>query len=47
MAEYPDVQLLVPNNLSAAKSKPYSYGIEWEDISPEKGNPFYIAAQFK
>ena len=29
MAEYPDVQLLVPNNLSAAKSKPYSYGIEW------------------
>ncbi len=47
MAEYPDVQLLVPNNLSASKSKPYSYGIEWEDISAADGNPFYIAAQFK
>ncbi len=47
MAEYPDVQLLVPNNLSASKSKPYSYGIEWENISAADGNPFYIAAQFK
>ncbi len=47
MAEYPDVQLLVPNNLSSSKSKPYSYGIEWEDISAADGNPFYIAAQFK
>lgn len=47
MSEYPDVQLKVPNNLSAAKSKPYSYGIEWEDVSAEDGNPFYVAAQFK
>ncbi len=47
MAEYPDVQLLVPNNLSSSKSRPYSYGIEWEDISAADGNPFYIAAQFK
>lgn len=47
MAEYPDVQLKVPDNLPASKSKPYSYGIEWEDVAAEDGNPFYVAAQFK
>lgn len=47
MAEYPDVQLKVPDNLPAAKSKPYSYGIEWENVAAEDGNPFYVAAQFK
>lgn len=47
MAEFPDVQLKVPDNLSEKKSRPYSYGIEWEDVAAEDGNPFYIAAQFK
>ena len=46
MAEYPNVQLRIPNNLPAAKCKPYAYGYCWEDISAAQGNPFYIAAQF-
>ena len=46
MAEYPDVKLVIPNNLPAKKCKPYYYGIFWEDVSAEKGNPFYVADQF-
>lgn len=47
MAEYPDVKLVVPNNLPAKKCKPYAYGFLWEDVPAEKGNPFYVAAQFR
>ena len=46
MAEYPTVKLVIPNNLSTAKCKPYYYGYCWENVSAEDGNPFYIAAQF-
>ncbi len=46
IGEFPDVQLRIPNNQPAAKCKPYYYGYCWEEISPEKGNPFYEAAQF-
>ena len=46
LSEWPDVQLRIPNNLPAKQCKPYSYGYCWEDIAPEKGNPFYMAAQF-
>ena len=46
MAEYPDTALIIPNNLPAEECKPYSYGYCWEDVKPEEGNPFYIAAQF-
>ena len=46
MAEYPDTPLTIPNNLPAADCKPYSYGYCWEEVAPEDGNPFYIAAQF-
>ena len=46
MAEYPDVKLVIPNNLPAKQCKPYAYGFYWEDIPAEKGNPFYEAAQF-
>ena len=46
MAAFPDVPLLIPNNLPAKESKPYSYGISWEDVAAEKGNPFVIGAQF-
>ncbi len=46
MAEYPDTELVIPNNLSAKKCKPYAYGFLWEDIPAEKGNPFEVAAQF-
>ena len=46
IAEFPTVQLKIPNNLPAAKCKPYAYGYCWEDIPASKGNPFEIAAQF-
>ena len=46
MAAFPDVPLLIPNNLPAKESKPYSYGISWENVAAEKGNPFVIGAQF-
>ena len=46
MEEYPSVSLKVPDNLPAQECKPYSYGYCWEDVPPEEGNPFYVAAQF-
>ena len=46
MAEFPDVKLVIPQNLPAKQCKPYAYGFYWEDIPAEKGNPFYVAAQF-
>ena len=46
MAEFPDVELVIPNNLEASKCKPYAYGFLWEDVPAEKGNPFYAAEQF-
>ena len=45
MAEFPDVRLRIPNNKE--NSYPYHYGLEWEDISAEDGNPFYVAATFR
>ncbi len=45
MAEFPDVRLRIPNN--EQDSSPYKYGLEWEDVSPEEGNPFYVAASFR
>lgn len=47
MAEYPDVPLVIPNNLPKDKCKPYSYGLAWEDIPASEGNPFYEAASFR
>lgn len=46
MAEYPEKELSVPDNLPAKQCKPYSYGYCWQDVAPQDGNPFYIAAQF-
>ena len=46
MAAYPDVPLRIPNNLPAKESKPYSYGIAWEDVPAELGNPFIAAHSF-
>ena len=46
IAEFPDVELRIPNNLPAKQCKPYYYGFLWEDIPASKGNPFYVAAQF-
>lgn len=46
LAAYPEAELVIPNNLSREASKPFSYGIAWEDIAPEAGNPFYAAHSF-
>ncbi|MBR3099452.1 MAG: hypothetical protein IKH18_07765 [Clostridia bacterium] len=46
MAEYPDVSLVIPDNMDPDGCKPYYYGFLWKDIPAEKGNPFYPAAQF-
>lgn len=46
MAEFPEAALKVPNNLPAEKCKPHAYGYCWDEVAPEDGNPFYIAAQF-
>lgn len=47
MAEYPDVQLRIPNNLPKDECRPYSYGLAWEEVSASGGNPFYEAASFR
>ena len=47
MAEYPDVELRIPNNLPKEKCRPYSYGLLWEDVAASEGNPFYEAATFR
>ena len=46
MAEYPDRELKIPNNLPEKQCRPYAYGFLWEEIPAEKGNPFEAAAQF-
>ncbi len=47
IAEYPDVQLRIPNNLPSDECKPYYYGLAWEEIDAKDGNPFYEAATFR
>lgn len=47
MAEYPDEQLVIPNNLPKKECRPYSYGLAWEEIPASDGNPFYEAASFR
>ena len=47
MEEFPDTELMIPNNNPKEACKPYVYGVEWEDVSPEEGNPFYEAASFR
>lgn len=47
MAAYPDVPLVIPNNQKKADCAPYVYGVEWQDVAAEEGNPFYTAASFR
>jgi len=47
MAEYPDVKLVIPDNLPKDQCKEYVYGMEWKDVPAEDGNPFYAAAEFR
>ncbi|NLI22561.1 MAG: hypothetical protein GX418_13575 [Clostridiales bacterium] len=47
MAEYPDVELVIPDNLPKKECAPYAYGICWKDVSAAQGNPFEVAASFR
>ena len=47
MAQYPDVELVIPDNLPKAECVDYVYGAEWKDVPAEDGNPFYAAATFR
>ena len=46
MAEYPDVELVIPDNRPKKECTVPVYGVEWKDVPAEEGNPFYVAAQF-
>ena len=47
MAAYPDVPLVIPNNLKKADCAPYAYGVCWQEVAAEQGNPFEVAAAFR
>ena len=47
MAQYPDVPLIIPNNEKKDDCAPYVYGVKWQEVSAEEGNPFYAAAEFR
>lgn len=47
MAEYPDTQLVIPDNLPKDECTDYVYGVEWKDVPASEGNPFYAAATFR
>ena len=46
LAEYPDVPLVIADNLPREDSKPYAYGIAWKDIPASAGHAFVEAASF-
>lgn len=47
MAQYPGVPLIIPNNEKKDDCAPYVYGVKWQEVSAEEGNPFYAAAEFR
>ncbi len=47
MAAYPEVPLVIPDNLPKDECAPYNYGIEWKSVSAAEGNPFEVAATFR
>jgi hypothetical protein len=47
MAEYPDLPLVIPDNLPKDECTDYAYGVEWKDIAAADGNPFEVAASFR
>jgi len=46
LAEFPDVPLVIADNLPREESRPYAYGIAWKDIPASEGHAFYEAASF-
>ena len=47
MAEYPDTPLIIPSNEKKEDCAPYVYGVKWQEVSAQEGNPFIVAAQFR
>lgn len=47
IAEFPDKELVIPDNLPREESKPYVYGAAWLDTPASEGNPFIVAAEFR
>lgn len=47
IAEYPDVELVIPDNLPKEECKDYVYGSQWKDVPASEGNPFVVAAEFR
>ena len=47
MAEFPDVKLVIPDNLPAKQCKDPAYGALWKEIAASDGNPFYAVETFR
>jgi hypothetical protein len=47
IAEFPNVSLVIPDNLQKKDCLPYNYGIVWKDVAASQGNPFEVAASFR
>ena len=37
MAQYPNVELVIPDNLPSSECTTYAYGLEWKDVSAARG----------
>lgn len=47
MAQYPNAELVIPDNLPKEQCVEYVYGMQWKEVAAEDGNPFYAAASFR
>ena len=47
MEEFPNVELVIPDNLPKKECTTYAYGVEWKAVAASEGNPFYEAATFR
>jgi hypothetical protein len=47
MAEFPDISLVIPDNLPRDECTVTAYGVEWKDVPASDGNPFEVAASFR
>jgi len=45
MAEFPEVPLVIPDNLPKDECKTCAYGVLWKEVPASEGNPFEVAAQ--
>lgn len=47
IAEYPDVQRRIPNNLPSGDCKPYYYGIAWEKVDAETDETHWMDSNMR